>query len=108
MEVCQSDKLVYDLFALDFPDLKSLLYLDQDSFGGNVNPKTSYELNCEGKTSYELNCKGFPYNTLNLIVKQISQGISCDIFDIHFQPEHIIDMIHLTRVHSNISLLLQS
>jgi hypothetical protein len=40
--------------------LKSLLYLDQDSFGGSVNPKTSYELNC----------KGFPYNSLNLIVKQ--------------------------------------
>jgi len=70
MEVYQSDKFVYDLFALDFPDLKSLLYLDQDSFGGSVNPKTSYELNCEGKTSYELNCKGFPYNSLNLIVKQ--------------------------------------
>ncbi len=76
LEVYQSDKFVYDLFALDFPDLKSLQYLDQDSFGGSINLKTSYELNCEGKTSYELSCKGFPYNSLNLIVKQISQGIS--------------------------------
>jgi hypothetical protein len=56
------------------------MYLDQDSFGGSVHPETPYELNC----------KGFPYNSLNLIVtKQISQGISCDIFDIHFQPERV-------------------
>jgi hypothetical protein len=93
------NKFVYDLFVLYFPDLESLMYLDQDSFGGSLNPKTPSELNC----------KGFPYNSLNLIMKQISQGISCDIFDIHFQPEHVgIDMIHMPRVHSNISLLLQS
>jgi len=69
MEVYQSNKFVYDLSVLDFLDLESLMYLDQDSFGGNVNPKTSYELNC----------KAFPSNSLNLIVKQISQGTSCDI-----------------------------
>jgi hypothetical protein len=98
MEVYQSNKFVYDLFVLDFPDLESLMYLDQDSFGGSLNPKTSYKSNC----------KGFPYNSLNLIVKQISQGISCDIFDIHFLPQHVgIDMIHMPRVHSKISLLLQ-
>jgi hypothetical protein len=73
------------------------MYLDQDSFGGSVNPKTLYELNC----------KGLPYNSLNLTVKQISQGISSDIFDIHFQPEQVgIDMIHTPHVHSNFSLLL--
>ncbi len=99
MEVYQSNKFVYDLFVLDFPDLESLMYPDQDSFGGSINPKTSYELNC----------KGFPYNSLNLIAKQISQGISCDIFEIHFQPEHVrIDMIHMPHVHSKFSLLLQS
>jgi hypothetical protein len=90
---------VYDLFVLDFADLESLVYPDQDSFDGSINPKTSYKLNC----------KDFPYNSLNLIAKQIFQGISCDIFDIHFQPGHVgIHMIHVPHVHSNISLSLQS
>jgi hypothetical protein len=39
-------------------------------------------------------------------VKQIPQGISCDIFDRHSQPEYAcIEMIHMPHVHSNISII---
>jgi len=38
-------------------------------------------------------------------VKQNPQGISCDIFDKHPQPEYAgIDMICMPHVHSNISI----
>jgi hypothetical protein len=38
-----------DLFVSDFPDFESFMYLDQDSFGGSIYPKTSCELNCISK-----------------------------------------------------------
>jgi hypothetical protein len=39
-------------------------------------------------------------------VKQNPQGISCDIFDKHPQPEYAgIDMICMPHVHSNISII---
>jgi hypothetical protein len=38
-------------------------------------------------------------------MKQIPQGISCDIFDKCSQPEYAgIDMIRMSHVHSNISI----
>jgi hypothetical protein len=41
-----------DLFVSDFPDFESFKYLDQDSFGGSIYPKTSCELNCTSKGFY--------------------------------------------------------
>jgi hypothetical protein len=38
-------------------------------------------------------------------VKQSPQGLSCDIFDKHSQPEYAgIEMIRVPHVHSNISM----
>jgi hypothetical protein len=39
-------------------------------------------------------------------VRQSPQGLSCDIFDKHSQPEYAgIEMIRMTHVHSNISMI---
>ncbi len=39
-------RFVDDLFVPDFPDFENFMYLNQDSFGSGVHPKTSCELNC--------------------------------------------------------------
>jgi hypothetical protein len=73
------------------------IYLNQDSFGSGIYPKTSCELNC---TSKGLSC-----NFLDLTVRQSPQGLSCDIFDKRSQPEYAgIEMIRVPHVHSNISM----
>ncbi len=60
-------------------------------------PKVSCELNCTSK--------GFTCNFLDLAVNQSAQGISCDIFDKHSQPESAgIEMICMPHVRSNISI----
>jgi hypothetical protein len=88
---------VDDLFVPDFPDFENFVYLNQDSFGSGIYPKTSCELNCTSK--------GFSCNFLDLIVSQSPQGLSCDIFDKRFQPEYAgIEMIRMPHVHSNISM----
>ncbi len=70
---------------------------NQDSFGSGIYPKTSCELNCTSK--------GFSCNFLDLTVRQSPQGLSCDIFDEHSQPEYAgIGMIRMPHVHSNISM----
>jgi hypothetical protein len=56
------------------------MYLDQDSFGGGIHPKTYCELDCTSR--------GFSCNFLDLAVNQCPQGISCDIFDKCSQPEY--------------------
>jgi hypothetical protein len=67
-------------------------------FGSSIYPKTSCELNCTSK--------GFSCNVLDLAVKQSPQGISCNIFDRHSQPEYAcIGMIHMPHVHSNVSII---
>jgi hypothetical protein len=87
-----------DLFVPDFLDVENFMYLKQDSFGGGIYPKTSCELNYTSQ--------GFSCNFLDLIVIQSLQGLSCDIFDKCFQPEHVgIDMIRMPHVHSNISMI---
>ncbi len=73
------------------------MYLNQDSFGSGIYPKTSCELNCASK--------GFSCNFLDLAVKLSPQGLSCDIFDKRSQPEYAgIEMIRMPHVHSNISM----
>jgi hypothetical protein len=73
------------------------MYLNQDSFGSGIYPKTSCELNCTSK--------GFSCNVLDLTVSQSPQGLSCDIFDKRSQSEYAgIDMIRMLHVHSNISM----
>jgi hypothetical protein len=48
--------------------------------------------------------KGFSCNFLDLTVRQSPQGLSCDIFDKHSQPEYAgIEMIRVPHVHFNIS-----
>ncbi len=64
---------VDDLSVPDFPDFENFMYLNQDSFGSGIYPKTSCELNCTSK--------GFSCNFLDLTVRQSPQGLSCDIFD---------------------------
>jgi hypothetical protein len=96
-------RFVDDLFVPDFPDFENFdfLYLDQDWFSGSIYPTTSCELNCTSK--------GFSCNFLDLAVKQSPQGISCDIFDKHSQPEYAgIEMIHMPHVFIPISHLLLS
>jgi hypothetical protein len=89
---------VDDLFVLDFPDFENFMYLNSDSFGSDVYPKTSYELNCTS------NC--FSCNFLDLIVSHSPQGLSCDIFDKRSQPKCAgIEMIRMPHVHSNISMI---
>ncbi len=55
----------------------------------------------------KLNCssKGFSCNFLDLAVQQIPQGIPCDIFDKHSQPEYpSIEIIYRSQFHCNISI----
>ncbi len=86
-----------DLFVPDFPDFVNFMYLNQDSFGSSIYSKTSCELNCTSE--------GFSCNFLDLAVRQSPQGLSCDIFDKHSQPEYAsIEMIRMPHVHSNISM----
>jgi hypothetical protein len=90
-------RFVDDLFVPDFPDFLNFMYLNQDSFGSSIYPKTSCELNCTSK--------GFSCNFLDLAVRQSPQGLSCDIFDKHSQPEYAgIEMIRMPHVHCNISM----
>jgi hypothetical protein len=90
-------RLVDDLFFPDFPDFENFMYLNQDSFGSGIYPKTFCELNCTSK--------GFSCNFLDLTVSESPQGLSCDIFDKRFQPEYAgIEMIRMPHVHSNISM----
>ncbi len=65
--------LVDDLSVPDFPDFENFMYLNQDSFGSGIYPKTSVELICTSK--------GFSCNFLDITVRQSPQGLSCDIFD---------------------------
>ncbi len=86
-----------DLFVPDFPFFVNFMYLNQDSFGSGIYPKTSCEFNCTSK--------GFSCNFLDLAVRQSLQGLSCDIFDKCSQPEYAgIEMIRMPHVHSNISV----
>jgi hypothetical protein len=86
-----------DLFVPDFPDLENFMYLNQDSFGSGIFPKTSCQLNCTSK--------GFSCNFLDLAVRQSPQGVSCDIFDKHSQPEYAgIEMTRMPHVQSDISM----
>ncbi len=54
-------RFVDDLFVPDFPDFENFMYLNQDSFGSNIYPKTSCELNSTSK--------GFFCNFLDLTVR---------------------------------------
>jgi len=56
------------------------MYLNQDSFGDNIYPKASCELNCTSK--------GFSCSLSDLTVRQSPQGLSGDIFDKRFQLEY--------------------
>ncbi len=81
-----------DLFVPDFPDFENFMYLNQDSFGSGIYPKTFCELNCTSE--------GFSCNFLDLTLRQSPQGLSCDIFDKHSQPEYVgIEMIRMPHVH---------
>ena len=63
-------RFVDDLFVPDFPDFENFMYLNQDSFGSGIYPKTSCELNCTSKKA-------------SLVISWIllcSQGLFCDIF----------------------------
>ncbi len=61
-------RYVDDLFVPDILDFESFMYLDKDSFGDNIYPKTSCGLNCT--------FKGFSCNFLDLAVNQSPQGTS--------------------------------
>jgi hypothetical protein len=88
---------VDDLFVPNFPNFENFMYLNQDSFGSSIYPKTSCELNYTSK--------GFSCNFLDLTVSQSLQGLSYDIFDKRSQPEYAgIEMIRMPHVHSNISM----
>ncbi len=58
-------------FVLDFPGFKSFMYLDKDSFGGGVYPRTPWELDC---TSNGLSC-----NFLDLAFSKSPTGLLCDL-----------------------------
>jgi hypothetical protein len=62
------------------PDFSRFVYLNQDSFGSGIYPRTSCKSNCTSK--------GFSCNLLDLTVRQSPQGLSCDIFDKHSEPEY--------------------
>jgi hypothetical protein len=86
-------RFVVGLFVPDFADFENFMY--QDSFGSVICPKTSCELNCTSK--------GFSCNFLDLNVRQSPEGLSCDIFDKHSEPEYAgIEMIKISHVHPNI------
>jgi hypothetical protein len=88
---------VDNLFVPDFPDFENFMYLNQGSFGSGIYPETSCELNCMSK---DFSCK-----FLDLTVRQSPQGLSCDIFDKHSEPEYAgIEMIRMPHVHSIISM----
>ncbi len=90
-------RFVDDLFVPDFPDFENFMYVNQDFFGSGIYPKSSCELNCTSK--------GFSCNFLDLTARQSPQGLTCDIFDKHSQPEYTgIEMIRMPHVHSNISM----
>ncbi len=90
-------RFVDDLFVLDFPDFENFMYLNQDSFGSGIHPKTSCGLNCTSK--------GFSCNFLDLSVRQSPQGLSWYIFDKRSQLEYAgIEMVRMAHVHSNISM----
>jgi len=90
-------RFVDDLFVPNFPNFEKFMYLNQDTFGSGIYPKTSCELNCTSK--------GFSCNFLDLTMRQNPQGLSCDIFDKRFQLEYAsIEMIRMPYVHSNISM----
>jgi hypothetical protein len=90
-------RFVDDVFVPDFPDFVDFMYLNQDSFGSSIYPKTSCELNCMSK--------GFSCNFLDLAVIQSPQGLSCDTFDKRSQPEYAgIEMIRMHHVHFSISM----
>jgi hypothetical protein len=73
------------------------MYLNQDSFGSGIDPKTSCELNCTSE--------GFSCNFLDLVVRQSPQGLPCDICDKCSQPEYAgIEMIRMPQIHSSISM----
>ncbi len=42
-------RFVDDFFVLDFLVFENFIYLNQDSFGSGIYPKTSCELNCTSK-----------------------------------------------------------
>jgi hypothetical protein len=95
--LCLVRRFVDDLFVPNFPHFENFMYLDQDSSSSSIYSKTSCELNCTSK--------GFSCNFLDLVVNQSHQGISCLIFDKHFQPKYAgFEMIHMPHVHSNISI----
>jgi hypothetical protein len=54
-------RFVDDLFVLDFPKFENFMYLNQNSFGSGIYPKTSCELNCTSK--------GLFCNFLDLIMR---------------------------------------
>jgi hypothetical protein len=56
------------------------MYLNQDSFGDDIYPKASCELNYTSK--------GFSCSLLDLIMSQSPQGLSGDIFDKRSQPKY--------------------
>jgi hypothetical protein len=81
-------------FVLDFLDYKSFMYLDKDSFGGGIEPKTSCDLYC---TSDCFSCA-----IVDLAINQSPRGLSFDIFDKFTQQEYAcIDIICILHVHSN-------
>jgi hypothetical protein len=87
-------RFVDDFFVPNFPDFENFMYLNQDSFGDDIYPKASCELNCTSK--------GFSCNLLDLTMNQSPQGLFNDIFDKRSQPEYAgIDMIRMPHVHSN-------
>jgi hypothetical protein len=59
-------RFVDDLFVPDFPFFVNFMYLNQNSFGSSIYPKTSCELNCTSK--------GFSCNFLDLAVRQSLPG----------------------------------
>jgi hypothetical protein len=72
-------RFVDDLFVPNFLDLENFMYLHPNSFGSDIYPKTSCELNC---TSEGISC-----NFLDLTMSQSPQGLSCDILDKRSQLE---------------------
>jgi len=84
-------RIVDDIFVPDFLAFVNSMYLNQDSFGSGIYPKTSCELDWMSK--------GFSCNFLDLAVRQSPQGLSCDIFDKHSQPKSAsIEMIRMPHV----------
>ncbi len=81
-------RFVDDLFVPDFPDFLNCMYLNQDSFGSSIYPKTSCELNCTSK--------GFSCNFLDLAVTFLTIALN--------QSMQVLKMIRMPHAHSNISM----